>query len=210
MNKAKLFFMACLSLTLVLFTSCSSDDDNDSNQAGLHLEGEWQLLKMDFQGEDAEWNPEVEYTSSNAFGYAPYMFHFGGIKGLIFGSQEVMDTESGNSLGKRFDYVMGLEVPQDPNEAYWYWNYKDDNESFEAIQRNPTWPPHDYSLTDVSDIQESQNGNKIVFTGHLKSRVPGGEMGDLVSVPVEFTIEKGEAVDPVEVFVNGEAFVEPE
>lgn len=190
-------------LTGLLFVSCSSDDDDNSlSDDVLNLEGEWKFTKMNFLDESVLWDNGLEYTSANIFGYAPYMFEYAEVKGFNFGTVKVQDN-SGNVQGDRFDYVLGEDFGQDADEGYWYWNYLNDKESFEIIQVNPSFPPHNYSLKNVSDVELSNNGTRIDFKGYLYSREVGGTMMDIVQTPVEFTLTKGDIDEGVEVFITG-------
>ena len=213
MKKALILLMFCVAG--FTFVACSSDDNNDfiSTEDNLVLEGQWQLETMDFLShEDVDWNTEeVEYSSANAFGYAPFMFTAGQISGLNFGHRDVVVDDE--VLGSRFDYIMGgdFEAPQfDPNTNYWYWNYEDDNKSFMMQQVDGPLPPHDYTMNDIRDIKVSNDGEKIEFTANLASRRVGGERGDNVLTPVRFTITKGTPTKYVEVQIDGEDYKTPE
>lgn len=201
MKKIQILVMICLAVFTL--SSCSSDDNDTVQPDEGILEGEWQLTKMDYLEDSAVWDDDVEYNSSTAFGYSPFMFRYGGVKGFVFGQKEVID-EAGNFLGRQFDYVLDLKTGQDEDEAYWYWNYTDNGNAFEAIQINPNWPPHDYSITDVADVKVE--GNQVKFEANLYSRIPGGERGDVVKTRVAFTMIKAEAINNVEVYIQGEPF----
>lgn len=200
-NFRSIFFIS-LALIGFLFVSCSSDDDNTPEEVGLHVEGQWKFTEMNFLDEDVLWDPELEYISSNTFGYAPYMFDFAEVKGFDFGEQDVMDEE-GNVQGKRFDYILGGEFGQNPEEAYWFWNYINDKEGFETTQINPSFPPHNYGLKDVSDVVVSNDGARMDFKGYLLSREVGGGMMDTEWTPVEFTLVRGDIQEGVDIFVTG-------
>lgn len=203
MTNFRNIFLIGFALVGFLFVSCSSDDDNtDPSDDTLNVEGLWKFTEMNFLDEDVLWDPELEYSSANTFGYAPYMFEFGEVKGFDFGTQNVEDEE-GNVLGQRFDYILGGQFGQDPDEAYWYWNYINDKDGFEAIQVNPSFPPHNYSLKDVSDVVVSNDGERMDFKGYLYSRVVGGTMAEIELTPVEFTLVKGDIDEGVDVFVTG-------
>lgn len=205
---------ASLLLAVVMFTACSSDDDNtQSTEDELVLDGQWQLEKMDFLDADQiKWDTsEVPYNRAAAFGYAPYMFDAGEISGFLFGERDVNDKD-GNHLGQRFDYIMGgdFEAPQfDPNTTYWYWNYTNDQKSFEMYQMEGPLPPHDYTLHNIRDIEVTEDGEKIVFTADLSSREIGGERGDNIETPVKFTITKGKPSKFVDLYIDGEPYEEP-
>lgn len=200
--------LSLLSLVLVafLFVACSSDDDNSSDDT-LQLEGEWKFNTMNFLDESVQWDPELDYTSANTFGYAPYMFDYAGVKGFIYGTS-VVESNSGESLGKRFDYILTGNFGQDPEEAYWYWDYTQDGHSFMMEQVNPSFPPHDYSIKNISDVEV--DGNQLTFKGYLKSRKVGGTMQEMENTPVEFSLTKGTATTPVEILIQGEPFDAPE
>ncbi|HLS31368.1 MAG TPA: hypothetical protein VK021_10965 [Flavobacteriaceae bacterium] len=202
MKNFRNIFLVSFALIGFLFVSCSSDDDNTPVEEGLHVEGVWKFTEMNFLDEDVLWDPEIEYISANTFGYAPYMFDYAEVKGFDFGTVPVEDEE-GNVQGKRFDYILGGNFGQDPDEAYWYWNYTNGGEAFEAIQVNPSFPPHDYSLRNVSDVVVSNDGNRIDFKGELLSREVGGGMMDTELTPVEFTLVKGEIDEGVDIFIAG-------
>jgi len=164
---------------------------------------------MDFLDDSVEWDPEIEYTSANTFGYAPYMFEYAGVKGFIFGT-EAVEGLTGEIVGKRFDYVLTGEFGQDPDEAYWYWNYEEEGESFSMAQVNPSFPPHDYSINEITAVEISESGNKLEFKGTLKTREVGGSMSDMYQVPVAFSLTKGEPTENVEILIQGEPFTAPE
>lgn len=202
--------LSWLSLVLAafLFISCSSDDDKSVDENVLQLEGEWKFETMNFLDGSVQWDPEVEYTSANTFGYAPYMFEAANARGMIFGTDPV--TSDAGNLGKRFDYILGADFGQDEDVAYWYWNYTDQGESFMMQQVNPSFPPHDYTINNISDFEMSQDGNRVDFKGTLKSRIVGGTMMEMEDTPVEFTLIRGTATTPVEILIEGEPFVAPE
>ncbi len=215
MKRINFIWGLCLSVLVMGFYACSSDDNNDfiSTEDNLVLEGRWQLETMNFLNKaDVEWDTqEVPYNGQNAFGYAPFMFATGEISGVSFGHQDVLDAE-GEVLGSRFDYIMGgdFEAPQfDPNTSYWYWNYADDNKSFTMQQVEGPLPPHDYSLNDIRDLSVSNEGKTIEFTADLASRKVGADRGDNLETPVRFTLEKEQPSKFVEVQIEGETFVDP-
>lgn len=201
--------LSLLSMVLLafVFVACSSDDDNNSSDDTLQLEGEWKFNTMNFLDDSVQWDPELDYTSANTFGYAPYMFDYAGVKGFIYGTTPV-ESNAGENLGKRFDYILSGNFGQDPEEAYWYWNYTEDGQSFDMEQVNPSFPPHDYSIKNISDV--SVDGNQLTFKGYLKSRIVGGSMQEMELTPVEFSLTKGTASAPVEIMIQGEPFVAPE
>lgn len=203
------FSIVGLALLTLFFVACSSDDDNNVSTDGLNLEGEWQFKTMNFLDESVKWDPELDYTSANTFGYAPYMFDYAGATGMIFSSENVI-SDSGENLGKRFDYVLTGNFGQDPDEAYWYWNYTNDKQSFMMQQVNPSFPPHDYTISNISDVEVSQDGKRVDFKGYLKSRKVGGTMMEIEEVPVEFSLLKGAPDTAVEILIEGEPFVAPQ
>src|SRR5699024_3965692 len=205
----KIFMISLILMGMLTVVSCSSDDDDNIADDGLNLEGNWQFDTMDFLDDSVEWDPEIEYTSANTFGYAPYMFEYAGVKGFIFGT-EAVEGLTGEIVGKRFDYVLTGEFGQDPDEAYWYWNYEEEGESFSMAQVNPSFPPHDYSINEITEVEISESGNKLEFKGTLKTREVGGSMSDMYQVPVAFSLTKGEPTENVEILIQGEPFTAPE
>lgn len=213
MKKSSFFALLAMSVFVLFMVSCSSDDEDPiSTEEGLVLEGTWQLDRMDFLNkDDVKWNTEeIPFSRAAAFGYAPFMFDFGEISGFNFGHADVVVADE--VVGSRFDYIMGgdFEAPEfNPNTQYWYWNYTNNRKSFEVVQLDGPLPPHDYTLYNVRKIDVSEDGRTITFEADLTSRKVGAERGDNLKTPVAFKINKGNPTKFVDVFIDGEPYVDP-
>lgn len=207
MNKIKFILAISLSLVLMTFTACSSDDNNSESDDTLKLEGQWKFAQMNFTDDSVDWDPGVAYNSGTKFGYAPYMYTSAGVKGVDFKTQAV-NNAGGDKLGNRFDYDLSGNFGQSEDEAYWYWNYTDDG--FDVVQTNPAFPPFNFSLRNAHNVVQSENGNRVVFDAHVNSRVVGGPVTQVIQVPVQITLVKGTSDQPGEILIKGEPFVEPD
>ncbi len=191
-------------LCTLLFMGCGVTDKGDDNpELELKIEGKWKMEKVNFTDASlVEWDVYTDYTAGNYFAYAPAMYL--DMIGFDFQDKALSD----NSANKFVFIEVGSHEDVDSNE-FWYWNYTEDGKSFEIGQINPQFPPYNFSLTEVNSVVLSDDGNKLEFSAKVNSRVSGGSIRDIVSVPVEFTMTRNTPGDIPEVYFENELFVKP-
>lgn len=204
MKKTHLLLTA-LTMFAVLFVSCSSDDDNtEPEEETLDVEGEWKFKEVNFlDKETVEWDDELAFTPNNTVKYAPFMLSE--VWGYDLQGKEVEE-------GKRVEILQGFYTDYDEDEVLWYWNYTDEEEAFEIVQTNDQFPPYDFGIENVKNVEVQDDGETVVFEAIIKSREVGSEFTDpLIDVPVEMTWERGVADEnnQVEVLIEGELFEFP-
>lgn len=203
-NFALLFSVLSLGL-FVMATGCKKKPDPQPTTT-LALEGEWQLESINFTDASlVTWDPAIDFTTANRFGFAPYMWSYIGMKGFSFEEKKVKDD-----LGSRFVFLYDGNNGEDMSLDYWYWNYLNDKKGFEIEQINPQFPPFNYSIMDISEIKQENDGNRLTFKANMYSRKVGEAMKDIIKVPVEIKIMKAAATAFVNVLIEGESFVAPD
>lgn len=203
MNKITTF-LAGIALVLLLGIACNKDENPDNDkptEEKLALEGSWQVESVDFlDAASVEWPSEIPYNFGTKFGYAPYMYTI--MKGYVFNEDKI---ENDSIDGYAFDFILEQEFG-DPGVRYWYWNYIGED-GLEIIQLNvPNGPPNNFSIMNGSDAEMSEDGNSVTFKAEMFSRIPGGKITDVKTVPVEINLKKGEIEKSAEVFIEGEPF----
>lgn|SRR5690554_1335202 len=134
----KLLLLSAIIFGMV-FYSCSSDDDNNAEDA-ISLVGDWRLTNVDFT-----------------------VFEEGGIPAsdaciveLIAGYRFYSD--------KNFHFVLG-EIDAPINFEGDYWTWEGDINDFKIIQTNPMSPPYNFGLNPTNLVVTTVDG-KITMTFH--------------------------------------------
>lgn len=186
-----------LSLFVFGFTACSSDDDNPVPPATSHMDGTWTLEKVDFKGDAINWDSDIPFNAQYRFGFAPFMFK--DVRGFRFGSNKLS-----NQMGNRFDFVYEVDHGENPAEEFWYWNFTTaEKVDFEIQQVNPSFPPHNFTVDNITNIRSHDNNTVLIFDAELFSRVPGGPITQTIKVPVEMTIIKAYPTKDPDLYHNG-------
>lgn len=214
MNNLKNTLMITVAFLALFATQSCQKDDNPSPDPEpeetvqkLELEGKWTIESVNFLDESANWDNAVAFTSESGLGWAPNMY--GKTMGINFQTTAVND-ESNTKLGSKFNFIVGEDLPLSESDTYWYWNYVDEQESFEMKQLATAILPYDFSLSNISDVKTENDGDKIVFQAKINSRKPGGEATETLQVPVEITLRKGAPTEAAAVLLKGHPFVMPE
>lgn len=195
----KKILFGLLAISLVL-ASCKKDEIKKQEE-GLKLEGEWQLESVNFLTENANWDTGVEYNVPNYFGHAPSMYS------LVLGFDFLTQKVAGNLGNKLIIYNDGQEHEQDTSSDTWYWNYKNDKKGFEMIQINSDMPPYNFSILNIKDVKEKEDGKRITFKAELTSRIPGKSMTNTQLLSAEFNMKKGKAKDNAKITILNEPFL---
>ncbi|MCO5231905.1 MAG: hypothetical protein M9958_12210 [Chitinophagales bacterium] len=200
----KNFYLLVLLTGLMLsLTGCSKDD---TSEVEFKVEGNWVFKKVNFLTEAAKWNDSIPYTSANLRNYAPYMFI--PMSGMQFLAKEIKSGD--NFLGRKMNYVNNHKESQfHPHPAsmdVWYWNYTDDNKGFKISSIAPGFPSVAFDMTTDNVVIDANNPNIITFQTKVRSAKIGGEKDTYVVLPVEITMERGNAGDDMVVFIQGEPF----
>ncbi|MBD1431367.1 hypothetical protein H8B06_00895 [Sphingobacterium sp. DN00404] len=212
-NLKNTLFVTIAFLALIATQSCSKDDnpspepEPEETVQKIELEGMWTITSVNFLDETANWDNAVAFTSESGLGWAPNMY--GKTMGINFQTTAVND-ESNTKLGSKFSFIVGEDLPLSESDNYWYWNYVDEQESFEMKQLATATLPYDFSLLDISDVKTENDGDKIVFQAKINSRKPGGEATETLQVPVEISIAKGTPSAGAAILLKGHPFVMPE
>lgn len=130
----KLVLFSALVFGLV-FYSCSSDDDNSTQEENLTLVGDWQLTNVDFSVME-----EGGFPASDAC-----------IVELVSGYEFRADHNAYFILGDS-DRPLFDPYAQD------YWTWEGDIDQFKIVQTNPMSPPYNFGLTPTGIVVNTVDG----------------------------------------------------
>lgn len=202
MKKNILFLTLSLGL-IISAVSCKKDEVEPSKkESTLNLKGKWAIQTIEFSDNNVVENVEEDSTS---LGYAPYMYSQ--IRGLNFKTGKFDDTEIDGYNASYFG-VEGTPFEQLLTENYWYWNYLDNKKSFEMIQANTSFPPYNFSISNVKII--TNNGDNVTFTAEINTKkVDKSYMLDKTEFTTgKFKITKGTPTKNTKIYVGGNLFFE--
>ncbi len=191
--------LTTIAFALLMIAGCSKDKNEENEPKGF-IEGEWNLEEVNFLSSNLLLDPEIDATKGKVPYYAPF------ILGEVYG-YDFIKTKAKGVDGFRAIVIQNYFNAYDKEEDYWYWNYKDNNQSFELIQINPVYPPaFDFSLRNVRNVQLS--GDVLTFVMTVESKVAEGNelSGDVQEIDVAVTLKRGKAVHGVKVYVDGEPY----
>ncbi len=196
-------------LALFVVQSCTKDDYPGPEEPvqTLELEGRWTITSVNFLNNAANWKENVPFTSESGLGWAPNMF--AKTMGINFQTTTV-NNDSGTKLGSKFSFIVGEDLPLSENDTYWYWNYADEQLSFEMKQLITASLPYDFTLHDIREVTIENEGDKVVFKADVNSRKPGEDVAEIIQVPVEVTIVRGVPSVESVILSMGHPFVMPE
>src|SRR5690554_2076466 len=198
-------FLVVLSMLLgVALVSCKKDEvaPKETEQAVLKMNGEWAIATIEFSDSNVIENVE---TDESSLGYAPYMYSQ--IKGVNFKTEKFENTEIDGYNASYFG-VEGTPFEDLLSDNHWYWNYLDNKNSFEMIQANTSYPPYNFSISNVEIL--SHNGNNVNFTADVNTKqVNKPYMLDKTGfTKAKFKITKGVPTKNTKIYVGGDLFFE--
>lgn len=196
--RAKILILSLLTLT-VAFTACKKDEVEPKDENNLKIEGNWQIESMNFLDDIVLWNDDIEFNVQNYMGWSPAMFQK--MWGMDFQTTKTEDKE-----GYRLVYKEDWGYFNNPEKDYWYWNHKDDGNSFEVQQINTQMPPIDFSIKQVKNIEILNDGKEIRFGATVKSRISGESLAEATSVNIEMILKKKTPSYEPEILFKGEPF----
>lgn len=200
MKKYNLFFILVLTLAVTL-SSCIKDDVQPKGET-LNLKGEWAIKTIEFSEDNVIENVETDSTS---LGYAPYMYSQ--IKGINFKTEKFDNTEI-NGYNASYFGVEGTSFESLLADNHWYWNYLDNKKSFEMIQANTSYPPYNFSISNVEILVN--NGDNVTFSADVNTKkVDKSYMADKTGFTrAKFKITKGAPTKNTKIYVDGIIFFE--
>ncbi len=142
------------------FTSCSSDDDNNTEE-NVSLIGEWQLTNVDFTVFEESGRPASDAC----------------IVELVVGYEFEADSN--------FKFILGeSNAPINFDGDFWTWEGNIGN--FKIIQTNPANPPYNFGLTPTLIEVINENG-KVTLTFHSEMSNGSAAKFTLVKQPIDKT-----------------------
>ena len=210
--------VVCVSMMSLFLSGCSKDKEETAseNKVETKLNGDWNLKQVNFLSDEVVWNDSVDYGNiANIIGYAPFMLSE--VWGYSFYTTNAKDKNGklffdtqGKILGKRAMVVQKrVDMSLFPGD-YWYWSGDDATNTAKLTQINPVFPPYDFSLIHMKNLQFSDNDQTLTFDCQVNTRVVGGKMTDIIQIPVKITMKKEKQVLGVEFLLNGSPFELPE
>ncbi|MCO5267281.1 MAG: hypothetical protein M9897_00095 [Brumimicrobium sp.] len=166
------------------FVGCKKDTAKPKEDGTLKIHGTWKIESMNFLDNVIIWNDNVEYNVANYFGYAPAMFEQ--MWGMEFRKEKIASGE-----GYKLIYFNEGEYNQNSEIDRWYWNFKEDKQSFEMQQINLSMPPYNFTMRNIHNLKVSDDNKKIVYKAVVDTRRSGKPSTDIVDVEVEVTLIKG-------------------
>ncbi len=197
-------FFILFTMSLFLISSCKKEDKEEQKpdikqSDSLKIEGQWQFDEIQFPDKELKWKKDVEFSFANYFGYAPAMF--ADMIGFDF-----MEKKYDNSIGSKFLFINVGGYNQNDDKDNWYWNYTNDSKGFEIMQINPSMPPYNFSILNISDIALSDNNNTLTFKAEVKTRLSGGEFTNMINTPVIITLKRELSNKKVRVLIDNTPF----
>lgn len=139
----KLVLLSAIVFGLV-FSSCSSDDDNNSKEE-ISLVGDWQLTNVDFTVMSDD-GGKIRATDNC-------------IMEIIAGYQFRQDNS--------FFFILGEAGSSFPTKGD-YWTWEGDADDFKIIQANGAMPPYNFSVKPTDLKVETIDGkNKMTFNSEM-------------------------------------------
>lgn len=129
----------------MLFYSCSSDDDNGTQDGTISLVGDWQLTHVDFTTLIDE---GVLIPASDAC-----------ILEIVSGYRFFDDNS--------FFFILGEAGSSFPTQGD-YWTWEGDSDRFKIVQANPSMPPYNFGVTPTNlKVEEANGKTTMTFSSKL-------------------------------------------